>query len=218
MSREWQIVWDHRLDFLAGLWTTVELTLIAAAGSLILGALLSMALMSKRPAILVPAHLLVDAMRCIPFLLFAYVIYYGLPSLGLRLNSWYAGLTALVLYNTAYMAEAFRGGRRALSLDIVEAGTAFGFRRFSLARYVVFPPIIFQALPIIGNQIIQIVKDSSFLAIITIPELTHTANAIQSNYYIPFASFAVAVLLYWLLTLAIEAITTVFGRMAEVRR
>jgi polar amino acid transport system permease protein len=146
------------------------------------------------------------------------VIYYALPSLGIRLGNWQSGLTALLLYNIAYMAEAFRTGWSNLPREIVEAGRAFGFSGLALLRRIILPPVTLNILPIIGNQTIQIIKDSSFLTIIAVPELTHTANAIQSNYYIPFSSFLVAVLLYWLLCLVVEAATTRLERFAEARR
>jgi polar amino acid transport system permease protein len=218
MTREWQIIWDNREVFALGLWNTVALTVAATAGSLILGALFSPALMSDRRYISLPAHAFVDLMRCMPFLLFAYVIYYGLPSFGIRLGNWQAGLLALTLYNIAYMAEAFRAGWSDLPRDLVEAGRAFGFSGFPLVTRIILPPIALRILPIIGNQTIQILKDSSFLTIIAVPELTHTANAIQSNYYIPFSSFVVAVLLYWGLCLIVEQATSRLEVFAEARR
>ena len=70
----------------------------------------------------------------------------------------------------------------------------------------------------IGNQMIQIIKDSAFLTIIALPELTHAASSIQSRHYVPFAAFIMAVLLYWGLCLIVEAGVAAIGRMAEARR
>jgi polar amino acid transport system permease protein len=80
------------------------------------------------------------------------------------------------------------------------------------------PPLALNAAPVIGNQIIQIVKDSAFLTIIALPELTNAASAIQSQYFVPFAAFITAMLLYWALCLVVEAFVAVLGRMAEARR
>lgn len=218
MNREWAILWDSRGDFALGFLNTIELTVVATIGSLALGALFSLALMSSSRLVSVAAHGLVDLMRCMPFLLFAYVIYYALPSLGIRFGNWQSGMIALLLYNIAYMAEAFRTGWSNLPREIVEAGRAFGFSGLTLLGRIILPPVTFNILPIIGNQTIQIIKDSSFLTIIAVPELTHTANAIQSNYYIPFSSFLVAVLLYWLLCILVEALTARLEWLAEARR
>ncbi len=72
--------------------------------------------------------------------------------------------------------------------------------------------------PVIGNQMIQIVKDSAFLTIIALPELTHAASSIQSRHYVPFAAFITAVLLYWGLCLVIEAGVGSIDRLAAARR
>ena len=71
----------------------------------------------------------------------------------------------------------------------------------------------------IGNQIIQIIKDSAFLTIIALPELTHAASSIQSRHYVPFAAFITAVLLYWVpLPDRRGRASRSIGRMAEARR
>src|ERR1700712_4699633 len=108
MIHDFGIVWSERSLLLSGLANTAILSAVSAIVALLLGFLLTPALMSKRPAILALARFFVDGMRCVPFLLFAYIIYYGLPSLGLRLDNWTSGLAALTIYNAAYMAEILR--------------------------------------------------------------------------------------------------------------
>ena len=218
MIRDFGIVWSERSLLLSGLANTAILSTLSAIVALLLGFLLTPALMSKRPVISGLAHLFVDGMRCVPFLLFAYIIYYGLPSLGLRLDNWSSGLAALIIYNTAYMAEILRGAWVVQPREPIEAGIAFGFSELKLFRRIILPPLLLSAGPVIGNQMIQIVKDSAFLTIIALPELTHAASSIQSRHYIPFAAFITAVFLYWGLCLVIEAGISSIGRVAEARR
>jgi polar amino acid transport system permease protein len=218
MIDEFGVVWQHRDLLLDGFFTTVLISILAGFASLILGALLSTALMSHRALVAATATSLVDAMRCVPFLLFAYLIYYGLPSLGLRFNNWSSGLAALVIYHTAYMAELLRGAWRELPVETIEAGRAYGFHGLGLFRRVILPPVVFTALPTLGNQVIQIIKDSAFLTIIAVTELTHAATAIQAQYFVPFASFIVAVVLYWIMCLAVEGLVGVVGARAQAWR
>jgi polar amino acid transport system permease protein len=75
-----------------------------------------------------------------------------------------------------------------------------------------------RATPLVGNQLIQIVKDSAFLTVIAVSELTHEMTGIQATYFIPFAAFVAAVLLYWCICLAIEAGTGMLNKFAEERR
>jgi polar amino acid transport system permease protein len=212
------IVWSERALMLSGLANTVVLSLLGTLASLLLGALLTPVLVSRRRAPAFVALRFVDLMRCTPFLLLAYIVYYGLPSIGLRFDNWGAGLFALVLYNSAYMAEILRGAWMAQPREPIEAGQAFGYSGLRLFRRIVLPPLLLSAAPLIGNQVIQVIKDSAFLTVIALPELTHAASSIQSRHYIPFAAFITAVLLYWVLCLAVEACVASIGRIAEARR
>ena len=212
------LVWEHRDQLLSGLLTTLGLVISSAAASLLLGALLTPALKSRRPAIVRAAALYVDAMRCTPFLLFVYVVYFALPNAGIRIDNWWTGLITLVIYNTAYIAELLRGAWSDLPPSLIEAGRAYGFTGLGLLRRIVLPPVLISAMPLLGNQVVQIVKDSAFLTIIAVAELTHEANSIQSTYFVPFASFVVAVALYWAICLCIEAVTGRLSRIAEERR
>ena len=218
MIGEFATVWDHRTLLLDGFVTTIVISLLAGAASLGLGAALSMALMARRTPVAAAATVLVDAMRCVPFLLFAYLIYYGLPSLGVRFTNWGAGLIALTIYHTAYMAELLRAAWRQLPAETIEAGRAYGFHGIGLFRRVILPPVVASALPALGNQVIQIIKDSAFLTIIAVTELTHAATAIQAQYFVPFASFVAAVGLYWVMCLAVEGAVRAAGTRAAAWR
>jgi polar amino acid transport system permease protein len=218
MIHDFGIVWSERDLLLSGLANTTILSLLSAIAAFVLGAALTPVLMSKQRWLAVSARGFVDVMRCVPFLLFAYIIYYGLPSLGLRFDNWSSGLIALSVYNAAYMAEILRGAWTAQPREPIEAGQAFGFSNLALFRRIVLPPLLLAAGPVIGNQTIQIVKDSAFLTIIALPELTHAASSIQSRHYVPFAAFITAVFLYWGLCLVIEAGVGSIDRLAAARR
>src|SRR6201988_165808 len=120
------VVWSERALLLRGLGNTILLSLAATIVAFALGALVAVVLMSSKPYRRLFAGF-VDAMRCVPFLLFAYIVYYGLPSLGIRLDNWTSGLIALTAYNAAYMAKILRGTGTAQPGEPIEAGIAFGF-------------------------------------------------------------------------------------------
>ena len=122
------------------------------------------------------AQWLVDCMRCVPFLMLAYIVYYGLPSLGINFDNFTAGLAAIILYNSAYMGEILRGAWSRLPPDYTQAALSYGFHGFTLYRRIILPPIVMAAAPVIGNQVIQVIKDTAFLMIIAVPELTHAAS------------------------------------------
>ena len=215
---EFNVVWQHRDLIIGGFENTLMIVALAAIGSLTLGALLTMPLMSRHRIIARVATVYVDAMRCVPFLLFVYLIYFGLPTLGITFDNWSSGVIALILYNTGYMGELLRAAWRNLPKELIEAGHAFGFVGWGLFRRIILPPVLFSALPLIGNQLIQIVKDSAFLTIIAVGELTHQATSLQTTYFVPFASFIAAVVLYWATCVTIESAVGLANRFAEARR
>lgn len=215
---ELAVVWQHRDLIINGFENTLAIVTLAAGGSLVLGALLTIPLMSPNSALRRLATIYVDTMRCVPFLLFVYVLYFGFPSIGLRFDNWTAGIIALLVYNSAYMGELLRAAWAGLPKEQIEAGQAFGFSGWGLFRRIILPPVLFSALPLVGNQLIQIVKDSAFLTIIAVAELTHEATSLQTTYFVPFASFIAAVLLYWITCVSIESTIAYANRYAEERR
>ena len=102
--------------------------------------------------------------------------------------------------------------------ESIDAGSAFGFYGRNLYLRIILPQVVLAAIPMIGNQSIQVIKDTAFLMIIAVPELTHAASSIQSKYYVPFAAFISAVALYWAMCSVIEAGVRRVERIAEVRR
>jgi len=212
------VLWEQRDAMLSGLLTTIGITIVAAICAGVLGLVIFSLLISRVRAIEVTLTRLIDLMRCVPFMLFCYLIYYGLPSAGIVVGNLTAGITALTLYNAAYIAELLRGGYEALPREGIEAGHAFGFHGWGLLVRIILPPVLLSTIPMFGNQMIQIIKDSAFLVIIAVQELTFAANEIQATYYVPFASFVCAMLLYWLLCLGVEAGGRAVLAVAERRR
>jgi polar amino acid transport system permease protein len=198
------IIWQELPQFAIGLGNTIWLCAVSMVLSLLLGGLLMVPLMSRHRLVRGVAQAIVDGGRCIPFLLLTYLVYFALPTLGLTVDKWSAALITLVAYNTAYMAEILRGGWAQLPAGQTEAAQAFGFSGLKLFRRILLPQVLIAVGPVIGNQLIQLIKDSAFLSIITVPELTFAAQAVQSYYFVPFESFLFATLLYWALCGGVE--------------
>jgi len=213
-----EVLWEQREAMLAGLATTIAIAALAAVCAGLLGLFLFALLISRVRAMAQAVAWLIDLMRCVPFMLFCYLIYYGLPSFGIVIGNLTAGIVALTIYNAAYIAELLRGGFAALPREGIEAGQAFGFHGWQLLVRIILPPVLLSSIPMLGNQMIQIIKDSAFLVIIAVQELTFAANEIQATYYVPFASFVCAMLLYWALCLAVEGGVRAVLKVAEARR
>src|SRR3984885_2084113 len=171
MIHDFGIVWSERGLLLSGLGNTAILSVLSAVAALLLGFVLTPALMSKHAWLAWIVRGFVDGMRCVPFLLFAYIVYYGLPSLGLRLDNWTSGPGALTIYNPAYMAEILRGAWVVQPREPIEADVAFGFSDFRLFRRIILPPLLLSAGPVNCKLKILISKNKDFLTINLTPEL-----------------------------------------------
>lgn len=201
---QWGIIWAARESFFNGLLATLELFIIAAVVGLLIGVLFCYLMEYQNRIVHRLIIAFVSLMRAIPFLILAYLLYYGLPQLGISMDAWTAGLLALVIYHGAYFFEILRSQRRIFSSGYIEAAVSQGFSRYKIFLRIILPNIVSSALPLMGNQLIICLKDTAFLCIITVQEITAAANSVQSTYFIPFNAFIVAIALYWGISILLE--------------
>lgn len=200
---EWSLLWDIRDIFIDGTTTTLVLFALSVSCAFVLGCLMVFGLeLSRGLGRLI--KLWIDLMRMLPFLVLAYLLYYGLPSVGLRPSAWSAGLTALIVYHGAYFAEILRGVRLTLPAGQIEAGKAYGFRPLPLYWRLTLPQLVLKSRLLLGNQLIYAIKDTAFLSILTVQELTAAGNSAQTTYFIPTEAFVVVIALYWAISIALE--------------
>lgn len=201
---QWAIIWSARDSFIAGLIATLELFIVAAVVGLAIGIVLCYLTEYQKRWLNRVIIGFVSLMRAIPFLILAYLLYYGLPEVGISMDAWSAGLVALMIYHGAYFFEILRSQRRVFSAGYIEAAMAQGFSRYQIYRRIILPNIVSSALPLLGNQLIICLKDTAFLSIITVQEITAAANSVQATWFIPFNAFIVAIALYWAISILLE--------------
>ena len=201
---QWAIIWSARDSFIAGLIATLELFILAAVVGLAIGIVLCYLTEYQKRWLNRVIIGFVSLMRAIPFLILAYLLYYGLPEVGISMDAWSAGLVALMIYHGAYFFEILRSQRRVFSAGYIEAAVAQGFARYQIYRRIILPNIVSSALPLLGNQLIICLKDTAFLSIITVQEITAAANSVQATWFIPFNAFIVAIALYWAISILLE--------------
>lgn len=204
-------LWAGRDVFVLGLGQSLLLVGLCLLISLPVAVLGFVLLRESAPAVAKALGWGLDTLRCVPFLLFAYVIYYGLPEVGLRLEPLAAGLLALVVYHSAYFIEILRAAALSIPRETLVAADAFGFARCQCYRRIVLPQLWTLARPMLANQCVMVIKDSALLMVITVQEITFAANFVSSNYYAPFAPFLLAMLLYWLMSLATDCLVARCG-------
>lgn len=201
---EWLTIWQSRELFIAGFSITAQLFVISSIMAFITACFFLYVLNSDAYFIKKVLAGFIHIMRTLPFLILAYLIYYGLPQFGIRLDAFSSGIVALVMYHSAYFCEVFRCRQLVLPKGQIEAAQAHGFRSITIFRRITLPNVVMTSLPLVGNQLILCLKDTAFLSVITVKDITSAANTVQSIHFIPFKAFIVAIALYWILNVSIE--------------
>ena len=194
------------IEFLAGgLTATLLVSLCAIVLSVLIGALMALAALSKRKGLQTLARLYVEIFRAIPLLVLLLWVFYGLPVvLGLQLGVFVAGVLSLALSDSAFEAEVFRAGIQSVPKGQVEAAKSLGLSWFQQMRFIVAPQAIKVILPALGNQFIYVVKMSSLISVIGLPELTRRANELNVNEYRPLEIYSFLVIEYLILIVCIS--------------
>jgi His/Glu/Gln/Arg/opine family amino acid ABC transporter permease subunit len=210
---EWSAVWQGLPYLLRGAGLTVVISGAAMVLAVLLG--LGLAVVTQTAGRLV--RRLVDAyvevFRNTPLLIQIFIVYFGLPQLGLRISPFLSGLSALVLYAAAYNVEIFRAGLEAVPKGQHEAALSCGLGRGQALRFVIVPQAVRIAFPALGNNLVSLVKNSSLVSTIGMVELMFVANDISFNNFRTFEIYGATAVLYVVLVLGLSRLL----RVAETR-
>jgi cystine transport system permease protein len=143
-------------------------------------------------------------MRGTPLLVQVFVIYYGLPSVGIRFDPITAGILALTLNVAAYLSESMRGAVAAIPRGQWNAALSLGLDRRQTMRYVIAPQALRVAVPSLSNSLISLVKDTSLVSVIGVTELMLASKEVISTTFRPLPLYLAAAAIYWGLSLVFE--------------
>lgn len=162
---------------------TLLISLLGMSVAVAFGLVLALAnLYGVRP-IRWAARAFVELFRGTPLLIQLYLIFYGLPNIGIRLSPLVAAVLGLGLNYAAYEAENYRAGIQAIPRGQMEAALSLGMTRAQALRYVVVPQALRLVIPPVTNDFIALFKDSSIVSVITMVELTKVYGQLASTYY-----------------------------------
>lgn len=201
---------------LSGAMITVAVTIIAMILGLVLGLLAALAKMSKNKILNFIANQYIDIIRGTPLLVQLFLIYYGLPQIGISIDPFPSAILGLGINTGAYVAEAIRSGILSIDKGQHEATKALGLTNFESMRLVIIPQAVKTMIPPIGNQLLLLIKDSSLISVITVVELTRTAQQIISTTYKPIELYLAAAFVYYLISMAATKLLNYLERRARV--
>lgn len=150
----------------------------------------------------------VEVIRNTPFIVQLFFIFFGLPSLGIKLTALEAGMIAMIINLGAYSTEIIRAGIESTSKGQWEAGKTLGLRWSQIFFHIVLPQALKKVSPALISQCIIVMLGSAVLSQISVEELTFTANFIQSRTFLSFESYFIITIIYLILAIVLRFILT----------
>jgi len=194
---DWSIVARYGGSFVEGAGTTLAVSVAAMLIGLVVGMLTALARLSPWAPLRGAARAYVAVIRGTPLLVQLFFLYAALPLYGIRLSAMASGIVALSLYTGAFTAEILRAGITAVHRGHVEAARSLGMSYGQAMRRIVAPLMAVQVLPPLTSEFTGVIKWSSLLSVVTVPELTYAAYRAIGETYSAVEPLLVAGLLYW---------------------
>lgn len=201
MDFSWEVFKEVFPYLLVGARVTISLTVVSLALGIALGLFVGLARVTPNSVLRNAAVVYIEVIRGTPLLMQLIFIYYGLPSMGLNLDAYTAGILGLSINCSAYVGEIFRAGIESIGKGQVEAGRASGLTYAQSMRFVVLPQALRVVLPPLTNEFVDMLKDTSLVSTLAVAELLRVGREMQawkSNTFSPFAGVA---LIYLVMTI-----------------
>ncbi|MCO2749790.1 amino acid ABC transporter permease [Pseudomonas aeruginosa] len=186
-------------------------TVLFAAVSMVLGLILGFSVavvrVTKVPVVSQIAAVYVSAFRGTPLLVQIFVLYYGLPSVGIEFTPVTAGIIlALTLNVAAYLSESMRGAILGIDKGQWEAGLSVGLTWGQTLWNIITPQALRLAVPSLSNSLISLIKDTSLISVITVTELMLATKEVIAETFQPLPLYLAAAGIYWLLSALFERV------------
>ena len=200
----WDFIFDNLPLFLDGVRITIFISLVAFGLSIVFGLVVALLRLSKSRILQPIMAGYINLFRAIPLLVFILFVYYGVAiSFNLQVSAIQAGIFALTLQYSAWLGEIFRGGIQAVPYGQREAALSVGMGRPQTFLTVILPQATRIVIPPTGNMFIGMIKDSSLVYLIGVPELLRVSNRLANRTFRYFEVYLSTVLIYLVLTTAV---------------
>ncbi|MGU7771617.1 amino acid ABC transporter permease [Burkholderia sp. MR1-5-21] len=185
---------------LQGAVITMKFAIASMVFGLIVGIVVAVIGISGNRVLQSIARAYVSVMRGTPLLVQMFVVYYGLPDLGISLDPTSAGILTLTVNAGAYLSESMRGAILGIGKGQWSAAHSLGLSYLQALRYVVCPQALRLAVPSLGNTLISLIKDTSLVSVITVTELLRSSQEVIATTFQPLPLYLAAAAIYWVLS------------------
>lgn len=204
LGLNFSILIDYFDMYRDGFVVTLTISFIALIASFIIGAIVAVMRITPIAPLRWIGAAYVEFFRNIPLLVIVFFFYIGTPALGLTFSGFTAGTIGLSIYTSAFIAEAIRSGILAVPKGQMEAARSSGLTYIQTMRMIILPQAVKIVIPPIGNQFINLVKNSSILALIACAELMYQADLISAKTYVVFDVYIFAAMFYLVITIPLS--------------
>lgn len=216
----------YYMFYIIGVKNTILLSILAVIFGVLLGVVLALLKLSSSRILRFFASAYIEFIRGTPLLVQLYIIYYGLPGLGINFPEipifktilgisfadFMAGVITMGINSGAYVAEIFRAGIQAIDKGQMEAARSLGMPHGMAMRNIILPQAVRNILPALGNEFVVVIKESSIVSVIGIAELMYNADTVRGNSFQPYEPLLVAAVLYFLMTFPLSKLLAYFER------
>jgi polar amino acid transport system permease protein len=193
---------------LDGVRVTFQLTCMAICFAIPLGLLTGLGRIARNRVINLVASTYVEIIRGIPLLVQIFYIYYALAKF-LKVSGLTSAVIALSVCYGAYMGEVFRAGIMAIHKGQTEAARSLGFNRFQTMFLVILPQAWRTILPPVGNECIAMLKDTSLVSVMAMPDIMQRGRSFAAKSYLYFEAYTIVALVYLILTLLLSKLVSI---------
>jgi His/Glu/Gln/Arg/opine family amino acid ABC transporter permease subunit len=193
---DWSVVWYAVPYLLHGALVTLEISICAMAAGTVVGLGCGLISMSDRTVLKAIVRAYVYFVRGTPALVQIFLIYFALPRIGFELSPFASGVVALAFNSGGFIAEIVRAGLQSIDAGQTEAALSIGMTGRQSTLFILLPQSLRRITPPLTNELITLVKSSSLLSVISIAELTRSAQVIIAERFTPFELYAELAVFY----------------------
>ncbi|WP_212975748.1 amino acid ABC transporter permease [Bacillus sp. J14TS2] len=213
---DFSILVEYSDMFWDGFKVTIVASLTALVASFIIGTIVAVMRITPIAPLRWIGTAYVEFFRNIPLVVIAFFFFIGTPVIGIRFSGITAGTIALSIYTSSFIAEAIRSGILSIPKGQTEAARSSGLTYMQTMRMIILPQAIKIVIPPIGNQFINLVKNSSILALISGADLMYQADLISAKTFVVFDVYLLVALLYLIITIPLSlGVRYLEGRLAN---
>jgi polar amino acid transport system permease protein len=197
---DWNVIFHYFPFLLKGAVLTLQISILSLLLGIVCGLVAALCKIGNNPVLRSLASFYIWLIRSTPLLVQLFIIYFGLPQMGIDLGPFLSGVLGLGLNVGAYNAETIRGGIVSIPSGQTEAARSLAMSGALTMRRIILPQALRIIIPPLGNNFIILIKDTSLVSTITLVELTLTAQRFIGSTYKPFEMYLMAAALYAVMT------------------